>query len=251
MKKHYLLADLKRLVKGYELYAAIIGVAVSLIFSLENEGFTNNSVVSTYLMSTEMSGVMIAYVFCAFPFATAFCDDLENGYARYQVIRGNFIRYVLSKVSVIYVTSIITMILGTIIFLAVYKTQGPWIDWQSGSIGVTMAGTYSGLITGGHYLLYCIMCAFQLGLLAGILSAFAAFLSLYVTNRVTVLVLPVLVYQILLEYAGSGRFNVFIFRSHVKLFQQDWQCFLFLFMLSLILVAGFTFGICRKLKTKL
>jgi len=251
MKKHYLLTDLKRLVKGYELYVSIIGVAASLIFSLENEGFTNNCVVSTYLMATEMSGVMIAYVFCAFPFATVFCDDLENGYARYQVIRGNFTKYVLSKVSIIYVTSIITMILGTILFLAVYKTQGPWIDWESGSIQVTMAGAYSGLITGGHFFLYCVLYALQLGLLAGILSAFAAFLSLYITNKVTVLVLPVLVYQILLEYAGSGKFNIFIFRAYAKPFQQDWQCFLFVFMLSFIFVSGFTFGIYRKLKTKL
>lgn len=251
MKKHYLLADLKRLIKGYEIYAAVIGVAICLIFSLENKGLANNSVLTTYIMSTEMSGVMIAYVFCAFPVATFFCDDLENGYIRYQVIRGNLKNYMLSKVATMYITSIIIMVLGTILFLGIYKTQAPWVDWELGDLDVELTGAYAGLLRGGHYFLYCILYALQLGLLAGVLSVFAALLSLFITNRVTVLVLPVLVYQILLEYAGSGKFTVFLFRAYVKPFNQDWQCFLLVFMLSFILVVGFAGGIYKKLKTRL
>ena len=60
---------------------------------------------------------MVAYIFCAFPFATVFCEDLENKYIRYSIIRGNLKKYVFSQISIIYLTSIAVMVLGTAIFL--------------------------------------------------------------------------------------------------------------------------------------
>ena len=63
----YFLSDARRVLKSYEIYAAILGVAVSLYFSLENRGLVNGNVLYTYVYATEMSGMMIAYVFCAFP----------------------------------------------------------------------------------------------------------------------------------------------------------------------------------------
>lgn len=251
MKNHYFLTDLRRLFKGYEIYISVIGVTVALFFSLEKIGLMNNSVMATYVMATEMSGMMIAYVFCAFPYATSLCDDMEYRYIRYQTIRGSLKRYVLSKVGAIYITSIITMILGSVIFILLYRTQGPWMDLEIENIEQYTAGVYSGFVRDGHYVLYCIFFALQLGLLAGVLSVFAAFLSLYITNKVTVLVLPVLVYQILLECAGPGMFTVFIFRAYNKPFSQDWQCLLFVISLSIGLVAILTVGIYKKLKTRM
>ena len=61
----YFLSDARRVLKSYEIYAAILGVAVSLYFSLENRGLVNGNVLYTYVYATEMSGMMIAYVFCA------------------------------------------------------------------------------------------------------------------------------------------------------------------------------------------
>lgn len=251
MKGHYFITDLRRLLKGKDIYVAILGLAISLLFSLENVGLVNNSVVETYVYATEMSGMMIAYVFCAFSYATSLCDDMEYKYMYYQTVRGSLKRYVLSKVSVIYLTSIITMILGSMMFILVYRTQGPWVDLELNDMKIYMVGVYSGLLKEGHYILYCIFYALQLGFLAGILSVFAAFLSLYITNKMTVLVLPVLIYQILLECAGSGMFTVFIFRAYNKPLDQDWKCLLFVFMLSIVLVAVLTMGIYKKIKTRM
>ena len=81
-KVHYFRSDLHRLLKNYPLYLAVLGVAAALWFSLENYAFqeemVNGNVLDTYIMSTNMSGIMIAYAFCAFPYAAAFCEDLEN-----------------------------------------------------------------------------------------------------------------------------------------------------------------------------
>ncbi|WP_370865184.1 hypothetical protein [Blautia sp.] len=116
--------------KKYPLYLAIAGVAVSFIFSLENyafeKGMVNFNVMDTYIYAVEMSGKMIAYAFCASAFAAVFCEDLENKYLRYSIGRGNLKKYVLSKVIVIYVSSIITMILGTLLFIMYLRLQLPW-----------------------------------------------------------------------------------------------------------------------------
>lgn len=92
-KTKYLRTDFSRLFKKYPLYLAIVGVAVSFIFSLENyafeKGMVNVNVMDTYMFAVEMSGKMIAYAFCASAFATVFCEDLENKYLRYSIGRGN------------------------------------------------------------------------------------------------------------------------------------------------------------------
>lgn len=80
----------------------------------------------TYIYAVEMSGKMIAYAFCASAFAAVFCEDLENKYLRYSIGRGNLKKYVLSKVIVIHVSSIITMILGTLLFVMYLRLQLPW-----------------------------------------------------------------------------------------------------------------------------
>ena len=74
---HYLKTDIRRLIKNHSIYLAIVGVAVSIWFSLEdyafNERMVNGNVLDTYSMAANMSGIMIVYAFCAFSYATVFC----------------------------------------------------------------------------------------------------------------------------------------------------------------------------------
>jgi hypothetical protein len=247
----YFLSDARRVLKSYEIYAAILGVAVSLYFSLENRGLVNGNVLYTYVYATEMSGMMIAYVFCAFPYAASMCEDLEYKYIRYQTARGSLKRYVASKVSVIYLTSVAVMVLGSMVFVFLCRTQGPWVNPEADDVGVYLAGVYGGLIEEGHYAWYCMFYALQLGLLAGMLSVLAAFFSLYITNKVTVFALPVLIYQILLESSGSGKFTVYAFCAYNKYFARDWQCLLSLFLVSMGFVTILAWGIFKKLRTRM
>lgn len=175
---HYFRSDLGRLIKNYPIYLAVLGVAATLWFSLENnafqEGLVNGNVLDTYILSTNMSGVMIAYSFCAFSYAAVFCEDLENKYARYSIIRGNTWRYAVSKSAVIYGASVITMVLGTLLFVACIRLRLPWIS-ENADMGVLQAGMYSIFLDGEHYWIYVFLYALQLGMLAGVLSLAAAF----------------------------------------------------------------------------
>ena len=252
-KTKYLRTDFSRLFKKYPLYLAIIGVAVSLIFSLENyafeKGMVNFNVMDTYMFAVEMSGKMIAYAFCASAFATVFCEDLENKYLRYCIGRGNLIKYVISKTIVIYVSSIITMVLGTLLFVIYLRLQLPWVT--SDSETSNMSGMYEALWGNGHFMAYIFIFALQMGMLAGTLSLAASFISIFITNKMLILLTPILIYQILLEFRGSGWANVMIFDPAVFGFKSDMEYFLMVCGFSLVPSVLLIWGIYKKIKNRL
>ena len=253
MKKeriHYLRMDVKRLLYGYRIYVAVLGVTAALFFALESDG-VNQGVVNTYIFATEMSGMMLVYVFCAFPYATAFSEDMENKYIRYQLIRGNLRKYVSSKISIIYISSVFVMLVGSLLFLLAVRVQVPWKDPREEIFAICMGGSYSALLRRGQYLLYCMIYALQLGFLAGTLSVFSAFVSLFLSNKVTVLVTPILVYQIFLGTATNTKVSIFMFRAYNQCFENDIVNLFFVFMVSLILVLVIAAGACRKIKERL
>lgn len=254
MKKkatHYFKTDLERLLKRYGFYISVLGVAMALFFALEDYGVINNSVMDTYISGTEMSGMMLVYIFCAFPYAPVIVEDIENKYVRCQLIRGDLRRYVASKIFVIYASSIVVMVAGTCVFLALLRTQIAWEDPFASDLGVLMAGSYADLLLEKRYFLYCFFYSLQLGLLAGTLSVFAAFVSLYISNKVTVLAIPMLAYQILLNASGTATINIFSFRAYNKIFSNNFCHFSAVVCLSLLPVFLCTAGIYKKLKDRL
>lgn len=251
-KTKYLRTDFSRLFKKYPLYLAIVGVAVSFIFSLENyafeKGMVNVNIMDTYMFAVEMSGKMIAYAFCASAFATVFCEDLENKYLRYSIGRGNLIKYVFSKTIVIYISSIITMVLGTFLFVIYLRLQLPWThDLEK----TDMSGMYEILWGNGHFMAYIFVVALQMGMLAGTLSLAASFVSIFITNKMLIMLTPILLYQILMEFRGSGWANIMIFDPALFQFKSDMEYFLIVCGFSLAPSILFVFGIYRAIKNRL
>lgn len=256
--KGYLRTDLRRLWESGMWIIGIIGVAGALFFSLEtgNVGFNkgvNGNVVSTYVFATAMSGALLMYTFCAFPYGTVFSEELEHKYARYGIVRGSLKSYVLSKSIMIYVSSAVVMLGGTLVFLLLYHIQFPWVDRKmlESELGVWSAGSYGGILNSGNGLGYCMLYALQLGLLAGLLSLFAAFCSIHISNRVLVLVMPVVLWQILCSLDIKG-YSVLIFHpENSVIFSNDWQNLLFILALSLVPSLALTVGIYQSMKRKL
>lgn len=248
MKSNYFTADIKRLIKRPNVYVAIVGVTISLFFSLEGKGIVNDNILSTYITSTELSGIMVAYIFCAFSYALSLCESLEQKYMRYEVVRGNLKKYLISKVSVTYVSSVLTMVMGTVVFLLMLRMRIPWVDFKSDSQEIIIAGQFAVLFQEGHYFIYCIIYAMHLGMLAGTLSVFALLVSMYITNKVTILAVPLLAYQILLDNAGDSIFTVFSYRIYNRLFGSDFHYVIFILAFSIIPVLICTYGMYRKIK---
>lgn len=225
--------------KSFRWAAAIIGVTLALFFSLEGElfqkGLENGNVVSTFYGSTLMTGSLIAYSFCAFPFAGVYPEDREHKYIRYSVIRGNLKAYVLSKTVLIYISSVAVMLLGTFFFLCLCRTQAPWTDWGRDNYGAILAGCYGMVLEQGHAVLYCELYALNMGLIAGALSNMAALCSVFLSNTALVLIFPVLAFRVLASVVIGG-INIYSFYAY-KLFPQDWESLLFRISLSVTVTA--------------
>lgn len=247
----YFRTDLRAFVKSGAWLIGMAGVAASLFFSLASDGFYFNNVVELYVFATWMSGSLAAYVFCAFPYAAVFSGEMEHKYSRCAVIRGSLKGYVLSKAAVIYFSAVLTMLGGTMLFLLLCRTQLPWLNVQEGyDYGTLYSGCYSSILKAGKPFVYCMLGALNMGLLSGTLSVFAALCSLYISNRMLVLIIPVLLFDLLAAVNFNG-YDVYIFYQGVKIWNDGTMNFLFLFLLSVIPVLLLTAGIYLSMKRKL
>ena len=252
MKKScFFRSDSRRLLTDRRAYLAVIGVTVALFFALENGGI-QDSVFQSFAITRARSGELLCYVFCAVPFAAVFCEDLENRYFYYAIGRGNITRYILSKAVHIYLSSVVVMVVGAMFFCLILRCIVPWsapsdISWFEG----LQSGCYGFLLTGSHYLLYCMAYAFHLGMMAGMLSLAAACLSLFVPSRIITLTAPVLFLQILRQIAGMSMFTVYSFELYNKYFKSDLLCLLFAAALSLVPSALITVAMRWQLSRRL
>ena len=154
-----------------------------------------------------------------------------------------------SKAVVVYGASVITMVLGSLLFVATIRLKLPW---TSDSLqDIYLGGMYSSLIVGEHYWAYVFLCTLQMGMLAGVLSLAASFLSMFVSNKMLILITPILIQQILLEYRGKGWFSVMLIYPTLNRFSTDIQYFLTVFGCSLCFSALLTWGIYKKIKSRL
>lgn len=247
----YFRTDWRRLWKSGAWLIGMAGVAASLLFSLKtNEYFAGHSMVNDYVFATDMAGFLIAYVFCAFPYAAAFSEDWEHKYIRYEIIRGNRKGYVLSKSAVIYVSSIAVMLGGTLLFLLLYRILFPWTEGNWDSYETFFAGSYGSVLKAGKQAGYCMLYALNLGLLSGMLSLFAAFCSIYISNRVLVLTTPVLLLDVLENINIHGN-SAYIFHLPVSISGSDWADQMLRLSLSLFPAMLLTTGIYQGIKHKL
>lgn len=227
----------------------------SLFFSLDRRGLAED-VVLTYGFSTSMTGALLAYVFCAFSFATVYVEDIEHKYIRYSTIRGNLKSYVLSKTIVIYLSSVLVMFLGTFLFLLMCRMQLPWAvynPYDQDSYGVELAGCYAFFLKKEWYLLYCLLCSLHMGAIAGALSNIASMCSVFISNRALVLAIPMIIFRIFIfiGVGPKGFYNIYALYADNKFFEQDGLNLLFVMLLSIILSLVSAFGSYLGLKQKM
>lgn len=201
-RTHYFGTDLYRAFTGKEIWIGALGVTFAMLFALGSLEELESSVIDTVIFSAYNVGFMLTFVFCAFPFGGAYCEELENQYERHLLIRGNLRKYVIAKSAVIFLSSIVTMTLGVVLFAVICRTRLPWIDMETYDSNVA----YEGLLQNGNYILWTAVYGAQWGIWAGCLSVVSAFCSLYISNRLLLLAMPVLLDQILTEL-GTDNFR--------------------------------------------
>lgn len=250
MKSHIIRGDMKRLFRNPWFYISILGVALGLFYGQEGRAL-RDSVIASYWISVSLSGLMILYVFCILPFGLVFCEDLEHQFFRYQIVREDVTRYVAGKTFLIYVSSVLTMVLGTGLFALLARTKRPWFDGTVPAEEIFQEGAFGWLIAEGHVLLFMLIYAAALGFLAGTLSVMTAFLSLFISNKVMAVALPVCILQCWMQFVNHKYLSFYSFHLYTKIFPEDWQCVLLAFGISIVPVCLLALGITVKIKKRL
>lgn len=250
MKAHYIRADMKRLFKNPWLYIGILGVTAGLFYGQEGRAL-RDSVIAAYWISVSLSGLTILYLFCILPFGLVLCEDLEHQFLRCEIIRGDVVRYALCKTGMIYCSAVMTMVLGSGLFALLARTKRPWCNEEIPIERMFREGAFGWILANGHAFLFILIYAAVLGLLAGTLSVLAAFLSLFISNKVMVVVLPVCALQCWRQFVTHRYLSAFTFHLYTKIFEKDWQCVLLALAVSLLPVCLLAAGIVFKIRKRL
>lgn len=203
----YLRADFKRLLCSAK-PAVSVALTVAVLLLAVLEGIYLDAGV-LYVFSLVMYGMpaMMILVCGALAYADSFCQDAEQKYMIQQIVRGDAGAYILARICSIFLSAMLTTALGIFLFANILHLRLAWV-------AASGMEQYEGLLRGGglriflksrRFELYFLCYGLQYGLLSGILSLWAAYLSLYLPNRMLVLAAPMILYYFT-DYLLAGLF---------------------------------------------
>lgn len=121
----YIKSDLKRAFQIKRVCAGGLGVTFAMFFSIYRMTDVT-SVYRAYVDAIYFIPFMLSMTFCAIPFGGSVNEDLEHKFLNMLLLRESTIKYVVSKVIVMYISAIVTMMVGVLIlqFLSIVKFRG-------------------------------------------------------------------------------------------------------------------------------
>lgn len=249
-KMIYIKSDLKRAFQIKRVCVGCLGVTFAMFFSIYR--MTNvTSVYGAYVDAIYFIPFMLAMTFCAIPFGGSVNEDVECKFLNILLLRGSTIKYVISKVIIIYISAIVTMMLGVFIFVIIIHCKVPWeeaIVAEDAMLNILGEST--------HGLVYFILHSFFMGLLAANLSIVSAVFSLLWPDKLLQISMPFLLYYLLIYYSGElfpglPQLNIqFMFNPSYDTWNNKKMSFIFPIIFSGCVAIGM--GICmyKQLRRK-
>lgn len=205
----YIKMDLYRSIFTWRFFAGILGVFLVMIIATFEDINLDSSVVYIFYLVTYGMIFLMTYIFCTFVYGGCFCEDYENKYISIQVIRGSLKQYVLSKVLIIFFTSILVMTFGILIYILFirYALNTPWIKVNDNMYEDLMhTGGFRNILKRQQFILYYILYGIQAGALAGILSLISSYVSLYIPNKLLLVTVPSMSFYFLNQFISRMGF---------------------------------------------
>lgn len=204
--RKYLKSDLIRVFSNYKIYIAIIIVAFILNMGIEDRRADIKSVLGAFQVIVISKYMIVVYTVCAAVYAGALIDELENGYIKYQVMRGSLGEYIIAKVTAVFIASVVTILAGAGLFIFVNSMLMPLTDLACFEETYVQ---YAFLYNGKFILLWFAIWGIKVGVMIGMLALSAMVTSMFTTNKMLVFAMPALIYELLLEL--STELNIFNF----------------------------------------
>ena len=204
--RKYLKSDLIRVFSNYKIYIAIIIVAFILNMGIEDRRADIKSVLGAFQVIVISKYMIVVYTVCAAVYAGALVDELENGYIKYQVMRGSLGEYIIAKITAVFIASVVTILAGAGLFIFVNSMLMPLTDFACFEETYVQ---YAFLYNGKFILLWFAIWGIKVGVMIGMLALSAMVTSMFTTNKMLVFAMPALIYELLLEL--STELNIFNF----------------------------------------
>ncbi len=204
--RKYLKSDLIRVFSNYKIYIAIIIVAFILNMGIEDRRADIKSVLGAFQVIVISKYMIVVYTVCAAVYAGALVDELENGYIKYQVMRGSLGEYIIAKITAVFIASVVTILAGAGLFIFVNSMLMPLTDLACFEETYVQ---YAFLYNGKFILLGFAIWGIKVGVMIGMLALSAMVTSMFTTNKMLVFAMPALIYELLLEL--STELNIFNF----------------------------------------
>ncbi len=243
-KPYYFLMDCKRSILSEKFLIGAVGCFFVLFFGAFSEFECGISAYYMYVYNMFGMPFLLTLTFGSLAYADCFCADLENNFIRQQVVRGSIFKYTISKIAAIIVSSMLTYMVGAFGYLLAMRIKFPWIHQMEKE----ELCERSVLTNHGHMLSYFALITIQYALLVALMAQLAAYVSLYINNRLMILTIPLMAYYSMM-YLGIGFFRStpsmrieYIFIPEIfSPFSNDLLCFLW--ALLVFAVISFIIGI--------
>ena len=185
-------ADMKRALRDYKLYTIIVIIAV--VFSVAEsygERFFSEWI---KFISLNARLVMVAVAASAAVYSYGLGEDMEYGYYKLLLLRGNPIAYIVSKTICTFLTGALAMA-GGFGLACVYKFLTMMhivedVDYDAG-------GLYVKLFFERRFIAYFLAVMLHYAVFAGIVALIGMLISLYIENRLITYTAPIALIMIL------------------------------------------------------
>lgn len=199
MKTHYLKMDLYRCFFSVQMLLAILGVCAVHVLIPQQFVEPRVSVFRSFNVAWSSNAMVLVYIFTTLAYGQSFCEDMEHGYYKYAVIRGDASAYAISRCMVIVFSAILVMAGGRLLFVLGMRFFYPWeAPFNLEDVEILMErGCFTSLLKEGHYLLYVLIHGIWQGIWAAVLALLSALVSFYTTNKLLVLAFPIMAHHLI------------------------------------------------------
>lgn len=249
----YLKTDFYRMVTSWQFYAGILGIGVLYLFGGYQAAFITDVYIS-YFYNGWFSTAIMAYAFCSMSFSGCFIEDSEYQFWYLEVQKRNIKQYAWSKTLICFVSGVLTMIFGILLFVFMLHIRVPFYQEHSFIADQRTMDNFGELLYPETILLYFICSAAFCGVLGGIFALLSAFLSLYEKYRLFTICVPVIGFYFLENFLISNLkmpnfLNIWvIYGSGYSLFGNSFWNIVYGLLVAMFFVIVLGFLVERKLK---
>ena len=205
----YLRSDIRRCINGKEFWIGNLCCFLVLYFSGYDYVKYAGSVRTTLLAIVGTMPFLLLFSFASMAYSDCFCADRENKYIQQMLIRGDLWPYVVAKTIVIQISTMLTILLSAALYILYVRIQWPlFSETEKEELDLYM---YTSMADMPY--LYIMAEFFKYAILAGVLGILAAYISLYIQNRLLLLTVPLMVYYYVMNWTGRLNGDFVRFRA--------------------------------------